>query len=94
MKPKDYFIGYLLCLVFFFLLSPIESVAQKKLIHYWDMNNTLPAGGAGGVSVSPLAAEYSTLGHAYLVYTNSVTTAASCGCAVRDSLVDNGAGGA
>ena len=81
------------CLLFIFFLSQVESKGQSKLIHYWDMNNTLPAGGTAGVSVSPLAAEYSTLGHAYLVYTNSVTTAASCGCAVRDSLVDNGAGG-
>jgi gliding motility-associated-like protein len=75
------------------LIYRAESSGQTKLIHYWDMNNTLPAGGAGGLSVSPLAAEYSTLGHAYIVYNNTVTTAASCGCPVRDSLVDNGAGG-
>jgi gliding motility-associated-like protein len=84
---------YFSCLFILTLLSPLESWAQKKLIHYWDMNNTLPAGGNAGVSVSPLAAEYSTLGNAFLVYNNTVTTAASCGCTVRDSLVDNGSGG-
>jgi len=93
MKQRKTCCSYLFYLLSVFLFSQIESSGQTKLIHYWDMNNTLPAGGAGGVSVSPLAAEYSTLGHAYLVYTNSVTTAASCGCPVRDSLVDNGSGG-
>ena len=86
--------SYLLYGAFAFVLfSPFNGKAQKKLIHYWDMNNTLPAGGGAGVSISPLAAEYSTLGHAFLVYNNAVTTAASCGCSVRDSLVDNGSGG-
>src|ERR1700733_2596113 len=85
--------NYLPCLFVLVLLSPLKSLAQKKLIHYWDMNNTLPAGGNAGVSVSPLAAEYSTLGHAYLVYDNFVTTAATCNCPVRDSIVDNGSGG-
>ena len=85
--------GLLPCLFVLVLLSPLEGWAQKKLIHYWDMNNTLPSGGNAGVSVSPLAAEYSTLGHAYLVYDNFATTATSCNCPVRDSIVDNGSGG-
>jgi SprB-like repeat protein/type IX secretion system substrate protein len=71
----------------------LSATATLKLIHYWDMNNTLPATGAGGVTVSPLAAGYSTLGGAKLVYNNAATTKTSCGCTVRDSLLDNGTAG-
>ena len=61
----------------------LSATSTLKLIHYWDMNNTTPVGGAGGINQSPLAAEYSTLGHAYLVFNNGTT-----------SILDNGAGGA
>jgi hypothetical protein len=44
------------------------STAQKKLIHYWHFNNTLPVGGGGGVHMSKIPADYSTLGHAFLWY--------------------------
>ncbi|HXB11272.1 MAG TPA: SprB repeat-containing protein, partial [Bacteroidia bacterium] len=71
----------------------LSATHTQKLIHYWDMNNTLPLTGAGGITVSPLAAGYSTLGHAYLVWNNLPTTPASCGCPKRDSILDNGSGG-
>jgi len=54
-----------------------------KLIHYWDMNSTTPAGGGGLINQSPLAAGYSTLGHAYLVFNNG-----------SNSILDNGSPGA
>jgi hypothetical protein len=62
-----------------------ESKAQLKLIHYWDMNNTLPVGGAGGTNLSPLNAGYSTLGtaNAYL----------SLGVTPTSYTLDNGTGG-
>ena len=68
------------------LIICAESNAQLKLIHYWDMNNTLPLGGGGGTKLSPLNAEYSTFsaGSAYL----------SFGVPASSYTLDNGSGGA
>jgi uncharacterized protein YjdB len=46
-----------------------ESMAQKKLIHYWDFNSANnPSNGGGGIQVSPYTADYSTLGNAKVIY--------------------------
>ena len=72
--------------LFTLLLSQLESKAQLKLIHYWDFNTTLPCAGTGGTNLSPLAADYTKLGHAYLVLNQTLTPQ-------RDSILDNGTGG-
>ena len=64
------------------LVSQMDSKAQLKLIHYWDFNQTLPCSGAGGINLSPITADYSTLGHAKLVDTQVLTP-------LRDSILDN-----
>ena len=69
-----------------FLACQIDGKAQLKLIHYWDFNATLPCAGTGGTNLSPLAADYTTLGHASLVLNQVLTPQ-------RDSIVDNGTGG-
>ena len=68
------------------LFSQFESKAQLKLIHYWDFNATQPCAGSGGINLSPIAADYSKLGHAYLVLNQTLTPQ-------RDSIIDNGTGG-
>jgi len=64
------------------LAFQLNSKAQLKLIHYWDFNKTVPCSGAGGINLSPLAADYSTLGHAMIVNTQVLTP-------LRDSILDN-----
>ncbi|HXD91565.1 MAG TPA: T9SS type A sorting domain-containing protein [Bacteroidia bacterium] len=72
--------------LFTLLLSQLESKAQLKLIHYWDFNATQPCAGTGGTNLSPIAADYTKLGHAYLVLNQTLTPQ-------RDSIIDNGTGG-
>ncbi|HXC06513.1 MAG TPA: T9SS type A sorting domain-containing protein [Bacteroidia bacterium] len=59
-------------ILMFCFKSPIHaqsaSGTQKKLIHYWHFNATLPSSGAGGVHMSKIPADYSTLGHALVWY--------------------------
>ena len=74
-----------ICCSALLLLSQFESKAQLKLIHYWNFNATAPCAGTGGTNLSPITADYSTLG-AQLVYNQVLTP-------VRDSILDNGSGG-
>ena len=62
------------------------SATFKKLIHYWDFNSTSPCSGAGLVNVSPVAADYSAIGGASIVFNQVLTP-------TRDSILDNGSGG-
>ena len=67
------------------LLSQVEGKAQLKLIHYWNFNATTPCSGAGGINLSPIAADY-TKSSGQLVFNQVLTP-------VRDSIIDNGTGG-
>jgi hypothetical protein len=57
-----------LLLLCFDMHSQEIKTVKKKMIHYWHFNNTLPAGGAGGIHMSKIPADYSTLGHALVWY--------------------------
>jgi hypothetical protein len=67
------------------LLSQLEGKAQLKLIHYWNFNATTPCSGAGGINLSPIAADY-TKSNGQLIYNQVLTP-------LRDSIIDNGTGG-
>jgi len=63
------FIGFLFVFLFQSGINAQQNQsAQKKLIHYWHFNNTLPSGGGGGIHMSKIPADYSTLGHALVWY--------------------------
>jgi hypothetical protein len=86
MKAK---LTHLLGLLFIVLLSFQEIKAQQKLIHFWDFNQTLPAGGGGGDSLAtltnPILPDFTMLSSAKpgIVYVRTK----------GDSIVDNGSGG-
>ena len=73
-----------IALVVLTLIICAESKAQLKLIHYWDMNNTLPSTGAGGVNLSPLYAGYSKIANSAFL---------SFGIPATSYTLDNGTAG-
>jgi len=79
----------------------INGYGIAKVIHYWDFNNTLPAGGGGGDSLGtvtyPLNAPFTLIpaGNPRIVYTHpSAIQTNPLVCTVVDGILDNVSPGA
>ena len=71
----------------------VSVAGQLEVIHYWDFNNTLPAGGGGGDSLGtsafPLPAEYSLIPGTNPKIIYSRPQGLQAGATKRDSILDN-----
>ena len=85
--------------VLLFAFATMQTKSQT-LIHYWDFNNTLPAGGNSGDSLGtsayPLPAQYSLLSadNPRIVYSHPAAKQNTpLPCTIEDSILDNGSQG-